>query len=200
MSKKSKQEEPLPPIEADEPEGETVDATDDVELTSDDAVSVDAAPAVKTAKAKSGIAWFALLIAVIALAAAGLLLFDHWRSSDSVEHEHSAIADLSADLGAKISSNDAALSDLDGKIATLSDDNRALHTRLETQQRAIEQRNQLLDSLPVRMSGLENSVAAMQGVSAGTRDSWLLGEAEYYMQIANAQLQLAGNPHLAILA
>jgi len=28
----------------------------------------------------------------------------------------------------------------------------------------------------------------------------LLAEAEYYMQIANAQLQLAGNPHLATLA
>ena len=29
---------------------------------------------------------------------------------------------------------------------------------------------------------------------------WLLAEAEYYMQIANAQLQLAGNPYLAAQA
>jgi uroporphyrin-3 C-methyltransferase len=40
----------------------------------------------------------------------------------------------------------------------------------------------------------------MQGVSDGARDTWLLGEAEYYMQMANAQLQLAGNPPLASLA
>jgi uroporphyrin-3 C-methyltransferase len=40
----------------------------------------------------------------------------------------------------------------------------------------------------------------LQGISTGARDTWLLAEAEYYMQIANAQLQLAGNPHLAALA
>ena len=43
-------------------------------------------------------------------------------------------------------------------------------------------------------------MASLQGVSSGARDTWLLAEAEYYMQIANAQLQLAGNPHLAALA
>jgi uncharacterized protein HemX len=50
------------------------------------------------------------------------------------------------------------------------------------------------------MSNLENSLSALQGVSTGVRNTWLLAEAEYYMQIANAQLQLAGNPHLATLA
>ena len=50
------------------------------------------------------------------------------------------------------------------------------------------------------MSNIENSVAAMQGASAGARDTWLLAEAEYYMQIANAQLQLGNNPQLAMLA
>ncbi|MDH3375288.1 MAG: uroporphyrinogen-III C-methyltransferase, partial [Gammaproteobacteria bacterium] len=59
---------------------------------------------------------------------------------------------------------------------------------------------QLLDSLPARMSTLERSLSALQGVSAGARETWLVAEAEYYMQIANAQLQLAGNPHLAALA
>jgi uroporphyrin-3 C-methyltransferase len=37
-------------------------------------------------------------------------------------------------------------------------------------------------------------------VSEGARDAWVLAEAEYYMQIANAQLQLANNPQLAALA
>jgi uroporphyrin-3 C-methyltransferase len=37
-------------------------------------------------------------------------------------------------------------------------------------------------------------------VSKSARDTWLLAEAEYYMQIANAQLQLANNPELATLA
>ena len=37
-------------------------------------------------------------------------------------------------------------------------------------------------------------------MSEGARDAWILAESEYYMQIANAQLQLANNPHLAALA
>ena len=56
------------------------------------------------------------------------------------------------------------------------------------------------DSLPDRMSNVEDSMSSIQGISTGVRDSWLLAEAEYYMQIANAQLQLAGNPQLARLA
>ena len=43
-------------------------------------------------------------------------------------------------------------------------------------------------------------MAALQGVSAGARNTWLLAEAEYYLQMANAQLQLAGKPTLAALA
>jgi uroporphyrin-3 C-methyltransferase len=43
-------------------------------------------------------------------------------------------------------------------------------------------------------------VSSLQGISVGARNAWLLAEAEYYMQIANAQLQLAGHPELAALA
>lgn len=64
----------------------------------------------------------------------------------------------------------------------------------------MDARLRLFDSLPSRLSNLESSMSSLQGVSAGARNTWLLAEAEYYMQIANAQLQLAGNPHLATLA
>jgi uncharacterized protein HemX len=37
-------------------------------------------------------------------------------------------------------------------------------------------------------------------VSTSARNTWLLAEAEYYLQIANAQLQLANNPELAAQA
>jgi uncharacterized protein HemX len=50
------------------------------------------------------------------------------------------------------------------------------------------------------MSTLESSVASLAGISEGARDAWIIAESEYYMQIANAQLQLANNPHLATLA
>ena len=50
------------------------------------------------------------------------------------------------------------------------------------------------------MSALEASQAALQGISTGARNAWLVAEAEYYMQLANAQLQLAGNAYLATIA
>ena len=66
--------------------------------------------------------------------------------------------------------------------------------------RDIDERIRLLSSLPTRMSTIESSVASLAGISAGARETFLLAEAEYYMQIANAQLQLANNPRLASLA
>lgn len=65
---------------------------------------------------------------------------------------------------------------------------------------ALARRLAAYDSLPDRMSNVEDTMSSLQGISRGVRDSWLLAEAEYYMQIANAQLQLAGNPQLARLA
>ena len=64
----------------------------------------------------------------------------------------------------------------------------------------LERQMEVFESLPGRMSNVENAMSSIQGISTGVRDSWLLAEAEYYMQIANAQLQLAGNPNLARLA
>ena len=65
---------------------------------------------------------------------------------------------------------------------------------------ALARRLAAYDSLPDRMSNIEDSMSSILGISSSVRDSWLLAEAEYYMQIANAQLQLAGNPQLARLA
>ncbi|MEO1320001.1 MAG: uroporphyrinogen-III C-methyltransferase [Pseudomonadota bacterium] len=65
---------------------------------------------------------------------------------------------------------------------------------------SIDERVDLLDSLPGRVLNLERGVETLQGISAGSRDAWLLAEAEYYMQIANAQVQLANNPALAARA
>ena len=74
------------------------------------------------------------------------------------------------------------------------------HRIVDGLQKDLDNRLRMLDSLPARMANVENSLSTLQGVSTGARNTWLLAEAEYYMQIANAQLQLAGNPHLAALA
>ncbi|MEL7312128.1 MAG: uroporphyrinogen-III C-methyltransferase [Pseudomonadota bacterium] len=67
-------------------------------------------------------------------------------------------------------------------------------TRLRSEQ---QDRLDMLDSLPGRVRNTEEALARLQGISAGSQRAWLLAEAEYYMQLANAQLQLANNPELA---
>ncbi len=105
-----------------------------------------------------------------------------------------------ADLRNRIASSSESLSTLDAALAELEARDGAIVAAMESLQADVEQRLQLMDSLAPRMSTLEKSLSALQGISADTRNTWLVKEAEYYMQIANAQLQLAGDPYLAGLA
>jgi len=77
---------------------------------------------------------------------------------------------------------------------------RALAAQLEDALGDLEQRLDNYESLPPRVGNLESAVAAIQGIEAGARDTLLLAEAEYYMQIANSLLTLAGNVDLAKVA
>ncbi|MEM9208148.1 MAG: uroporphyrinogen-III C-methyltransferase, partial [Pseudomonadota bacterium] len=42
--------------------------------------------------------------------------------------------------------------------------------------------------------------STLRGISTGARDAWLLAQAEYYLQVANAELGLANNPDIATRA
>jgi uroporphyrin-3 C-methyltransferase len=89
------------------------------------------------------------------------------------------------------------LDDLAGRDVISATDMQNMQQQLKD---ALNRQLAAYDSLPDRMSNVEDTMSSIQGISSGVRDSWLLAEAEYYMQIANAQLQLAGNPQLARLA
>lgn len=89
------------------------------------------------------------------------------------------------------------LDDLAGRDVISATDMQNMQQQLND---ALNRQLAAYDSLPDRMSNVEDTMSSIQGISSGVRDSWLLAEAEYYMQIANAQLQLAGNPQLARLA
>jgi len=148
----------------------------------------------KSGKRRSGgIAWLALFLA---LAAIGYLVVQDWRAHGDADQRATSLADLRN----RIASSSESLSNLDRGLANLAEADAQATSELELLQRVLDERIQLLDSLPSRMSNLEKSLSTLQGVSTGARDNWLLAEAEYYMQIANAQLQLAGNPQLATLA
>jgi uroporphyrin-3 C-methyltransferase len=75
-----------------------------------------------------------------------------------------------------------------------------LETSLRRDLEALDDRLGTYDSLPPRVGNLESSVAAMQGIEAGARDTLLLAEAGNYLKIANALLTLAGDVELAKVA
>jgi len=147
-------------------------------------------------KGSGGIAWLALFIALVAAAGIGYTIFHDWRAESAATQSASSLAELRSQLASFTES----LASLDRSFAELTEADSRTTSELNALQADLENRISLLDSLPSRMSNLENSISTLQGVSTGARNTWLLAEAEYYMQIANAQLQLAGNPHLAALA
>ncbi len=147
-------------------------------------------------KSGGAVGWFALLLSVVTLAALGFFIIEDRREERSADQSASSLAELRN----RVASSNESLSNLDRGLADLAEADEKAASELLSLQQGLENRIELLDSVPSRLSNLENAMASLQGDSSGARDTWLLAEAEYYMQIANAQLQLAGNPHLAALA
>ncbi|MEM8546781.1 MAG: uroporphyrinogen-III C-methyltransferase [Pseudomonadota bacterium] len=90
-----------------------------------------------------------------------------------------------------------ALASVNRAIRALEDGQTLQANEARSIRSTIDARVDLLDSLPGRVRNAEEAIATLQGVSTGSRKAWLIAEAEYYLQIANAQLQLANNPQLA---
>jgi uncharacterized protein HemX len=153
-------------------------------------------PAARPARATSPVAWLALFLSLLTLAAVGYVIVED-RRTRAVEEASSQSLER---LAGRVDESRESLSTLDASLEDLVSSDEALKSRIAGLQDDFERQAELLESLPGRVSNLENSVAALQGASAGARDTWLLAEAEYYMQIANAQLQLGNNPQLAMLA
>ncbi|MDJ0812833.1 MAG: uroporphyrinogen-III C-methyltransferase [Woeseiaceae bacterium] len=148
-------------------------------------------------KRSTAIAWLALIIAVLSATIAGYyVVVEGMQAQQGSDRNTTAVADLRN----RIATADQSLSNLDAEVDDLADADAQAAAELDALRADLDQRIQLLDSLPARMSNLEDSVAAIQGISTGARNTLLLAEAEYYMQLANAQLQLAGNPELAAMA
>jgi uroporphyrin-3 C-methyltransferase len=147
-------------------------------------------------RSTSPVSWLALFLSLLTLAAVGYMIVED-RRTRAVEEASSDSLDR---LASRVDAAQASLASLDENLQGLGSSDDDLDSRISELQGSVDRRADLLESLPGRMSNLENSVAALQGASAGARDTWLLAEAEYYMQIANAQLQLGNNPRLAMLA
>ena len=162
-----------------------------------EAPETEPAEAVRRKRGRSGnsVAWLAFLAALIALAAAGYTAWQDWQDASDT-----SVDDQVARLDSRITSTTQSVSGLETQVAELEARDPGVDAAIDRLRRELDERIRLLSSLPARISTLEGSVASLAGVSEGARDAWILAESEYYMQIANAQLQLANNPHLASLA
>jgi uroporphyrin-3 C-methyltransferase len=147
-------------------------------------------------RATGFVGWLAFFLASGALAGTAYLLFDNWRAGTAGQESDATVASLRDTVEATRDS----LASLEQRLDSLASRDLASTSELQSLERRLNETSQNFEPLPGRISILEGSIASLQGISTGARDAWLLAEAEYYMQIANAQLQLAGNPHLAALA
>lgn len=178
------------------------DVTDEREsgASETDAYAPQPEPAAVVVKEKSGasatVAWLALFLALLTTAAVGYSYLQQYRAEGDAKDEAQA-ADA---LARQLADTNRTLGDLDEAIRAVQEAQRGTGSAVESLRRDLDERTELLDSMPPRMNNLERSVAALQGVSLDTRNTYLVAEAEYYLQIANSQLQLAGNPYLASLA
>ena len=142
----------------------------------------------------SGIAtWLALVLSVVALAIVGYGAARDRLAADETAASLGQVDELRASIGMTQST----LAELQQSVAEAADRESATRAAIQQLDQQLDSRLSRIESVPGRLSALELSMASLQGISAGARDAWLLAEAEYYMQIANAQLQLAGNPGLA---
>jgi len=152
----------------------------------------------KRERSGNSVAWIAFLVALIALAAAGYTAWHNWQGANDT-----TVDDAVSRLDSRITTSAQSLASLEAQVADLGTRDPGVDadiSALRSDVGSLDERTRLLSSLPPRLSTLESSVASLAGVSEGARDAWILAESEYYMQIANAQLQLANNPHLASLA
>jgi uroporphyrin-III C-methyltransferase len=145
----------------------------------------------------SAVAWLALLLALLALAGSGYLAWQDRASARDDAGDEAAIAALSGELDNAVTSLE---SRQQAALAELQDAARQRTARMSALEREMQELNEQNESVYPRLRNLEDAISSLQGVSAGVRETWALAEAEYYMQIANAQLQLAGKPHIAALA
>jgi uroporphyrin-3 C-methyltransferase len=192
----------LPDEAIDDESGSTEDASFDPEdIEAEDQADDAAKP--KQSPGLSSVAWLALFLALIGVAGVSYVLFDDSGEDRILDDARTAVDNLRDDIAeanASIGSVEAGLEAVRSAAGSADERDTRLAADIERLDRELDRRRDLLDSLPPRMSSLEQAVAGLQGVSLEARNTYLVAEAEYYMQIANAQLQLAGNPYLASLA
>jgi len=172
-----------------------VDAPEELETDTVEQQSSSMTPTER--RGSAAVAWIALFVSLaLAVVVATFAYLSYRDAAGDAAQSSTEINTLRASIGA----TQDALTSLEQRIVTLGESDAEKDAAIDSISRQLNERLRQLESVPGRLSAVESSMATIQGISTGARNAWLLAEAEYYMQIANAQLQLANNPELAGLA
>ena len=153
---------------------------------------VSASGAPKPARRSSGIGWLALLIALAGVAGSGYV----WIEQQSQRILEARVAELGRDIERRGGDLDRVLT----SVEELSRADRKVDENLIKLTARLEGDLALLESLPDRVARLEATMEKVPGISQKSRMAWLRSEAEYFLRIANAQLNLAGNVDVSLRA
>lgn len=146
------------------------------------------------------IAVLALLVALAAAAGLGWLLWSGRGEDATAAADRRATDAALEDLNREMDDLDSALAALGERVDRLDRSARDRAQRADELSESLDSLRESVQSLPPRVASLESAVSSLAGISSGSRRAWLLAEAEHYMEIANSELQLAGDPEQALLA
>lgn len=121
----------------------------------------------------------ALALSIFAAGTAGALWWQYRQF-------YVALSEADADSAESLTRTRAELRDLADRLDRLG-------AAGERTRALADQNEDRIESLPARFLDLEERLTAVQGVSQDARRRWLRAEAEYYLTLANAELQLAGH-------
>ena len=139
------------------------------------------------ARAGGGLLPFVALIASLAaFACSGVLLWQYRQF-------YVSLADADAQAQAALERVRAAAQVSDGAIADLD-------TNVATQQRELLDFEARLESVPGQFADVQRRIDAIQGGSFDARNQWLEAEAQWYLSVANSELQLGGRFENALTA
>ena len=182
---KSRSDESVPDNDAQFPEPESLP-------------QIEAPPAAK--KSAGWVAWAALLVALLAAAGVGWDFLKDREVGSSAEDATARLESRINEVVTSVGASQDIVTALERSVSELRQQAPTQEAALRRIEQQLDDRLRQIEPLPARLATVEASMASLQGISTGARDAWLLAEAEYYMQIANVQLQLARNPELALLA
>ena len=151
---------------------------------------VDGPPPADTPRPASSWPGYAgLLVALLATAGVGYL----WNNQQAQQSLNEQFTNTQRELttrGAELGRVTGDIKNLGATDQKLDDNLAALTKRIERQ----------LEELPARMTRIEGTLDKIPGVNEQARSAWLLAEAEYFLRIANAQLNLVGNINVSLRA